>query len=172
MIDVTWQDIEKIKSLKSEYFYWLDMKQWDRLRMLFADDVRFEGFPFAMEDADAWVDGVRHFFTGVVTQHRGSMPRFQQMTDDRVRGTWSMIDYLTWEPDSRTYRGISIPGMYGICGYGYYEEEYVRTTEGWRIAFMRLTRVRIDPLTGTHVPSPAYDVIPPTIDWLAPSRTE
>lgn len=166
MQDISWQDFEEIKSLKSRYFYWLDMKQWSRLRSLFVDEVQFEGFPFAMEGPDAWVDGVSKFFDGVVTQHRGSMPRFQQVTPDRVRGMWPMTDYLTWEPDSRTYRGITIPGMYGIHGYGYYEEEYVRTAMGWRIAFMRLTRVRIDPLAGDHVPTPNYDVLPPDIDWL------
>lgn len=166
MIDVTWQDLEEIKSLKSQYFYWLDMKQWDRLSLVFADGIKFEGFPFAMENAQAWVDGVRGFLAGAVTQHRGSMPRFRQTADDRVRGTWAMTDYLTWEPGSRTYRGISVPGMYGVHGYGYYEEEYLRVSGGWRISFMRLTRVRIDPLVGTPGPSPAYDLLEPAIDWL------
>ncbi|MEV7574415.1 nuclear transport factor 2 family protein [Pseudarthrobacter sp. NPDC089323] len=171
MQNISWQDLEEIKALKSQYFYWLDMQQWTALRSLFTDNAEFEGFPFEMDGPDAWVHGVQRFFDGVVTQHRGAMPHFQEVTADRVKGRWSMTDYLTWQPGSRTYRGIAIPGMYGIHGYGYYEEEYVRTPSGWRIAFMRLTRVRIDPLAGSHVPTPDYDVIPPTISWLEPVKT-
>ena len=166
MREIGWQDLQEIKELKAQYFYWMDNKQWDALRRVFTDDIRYEGFPFGMEGPDVWVASLKEFFTGVVSQHRGTNPRFRQISDDRVRGIWSMTDYLTWEPDSRVYRGIEIPGMYGISGWGYYEEEYLRTADGWRIDFMRLTRVRIDPLVNLQVPTPAYDTPGPTLDWI------
>lgn len=163
---LTWQDLQEIQELKAQYFYWMDNKQWGALRRVFTDDARFEGFPFEMAGPDSWVAGLSSFFTGVTSQHRGTNPRFRQVAADRVRGVWSMTDHLTWEPGTKIYRGIEIPGMYGLYGYGYYEEEYRRTESGWRIAFMRLTRVRIDPLVDRKVPSPEYDVPGPTLDWI------
>ena len=166
MQEMTWQDLQEIQELKAQYFYWMDNRQWDALRRIFTEEARFEGFPFEMAGPDGWVAGLRAFFTGVVSQHRGTNPRFRQVADDRVRGIWSMTDHLTWEPDTKVYRGIEIPRMYGLYGYGYYEEEYVRTSAGWRIDFMRLTRVRIDPLVDPKSPTPGYDTPAPTLDWI------
>lgn len=167
MREMTWQDLQEIQELKAQYFYWMDNKQWAALRGVFTDEVVFEGFPFGAGGPDHWVAQLSEFFADAVTQHRGTNPRFRQLADDRVRGLWSMTDYVTWPPDSRNYRGVQIPGMYGFRGYGYYEEEYARTAAGWRMDFMRLTRVRIDPLVGPEIPSPAYDTPPPTVDWIS-----
>jgi hypothetical protein len=49
-----------------------------------------------------------------------------------------MFDYVEWKQDdgSRT----------GLKGYGHYLEEYVREDGEWRIARIRLERLRVDPL--------------------------
>ena len=76
-----------------------------------------------------------------------------------------MHDYLTWPFDNRGYRGASIPGFYGIRGYGFYEEEYRRLNGRWRISVMRLVRTRIDLLVGeqqTSMPS----LITADSDWI------
>jgi hypothetical protein len=31
-----------------------------------------------------------------------------------------------------------------MVGYGHYHEDYVRTAAGWRIAAIRLTRIRVE----------------------------
>lgn len=85
---------------------------------------------------------------------------------NRVRAVWSMNDYVTWEPDSRVHKNVPISGMYGIPGYGLYEEEYLRTSAGWRISFSRLIRTRIDPLAGNPSPDPAYEFPAPDATWL------
>jgi len=159
------EDIESLRSLKAEYFYWMDTKQWDRLRALFTDEARYEGFPFSMAGPDRWVAGLRSFMAAAVSQHRGSEFRHRLCPDGRVRGVWAMTDYVTWEPGTIVYRGVPVPDMYGFRGYGYYEEEYVRDAGRWRIDFMRLTRVRIDPVV-VRLPEAHYDVPAPQVDWL------
>lgn len=77
-----------------------------------------------------------------------------------------MNDYVTWEQDSRVYKNVPISGMYGISGYGLYEEEYLRTSGGWRISFSRLVRTRIDPLVGNSSADPAYEFSAPDATWL------
>ena len=45
-------DIESISQLKARYCRFIDTKQWERLRGLFAADARFEGFGPALFGAD------------------------------------------------------------------------------------------------------------------------
>ncbi|MFF4250672.1 nuclear transport factor 2 family protein [Streptomyces sp. NPDC001663] len=151
--------------LKARYFFYVDSQQWERLRGLFTDDARFEGFAFGGEGPDAFVRGVDGLLTGARSVHQGSLPRFRAQPDSLVRARWSMQDYLTWPPGSRSFRGNSSPDLSGIRGYGYYDEEYRRTPEGWRIAFLRLTRLRIDLLHGPHTED-ISGALPPDLDWL------
>lgn len=90
----------------------------------------FAGFPFATGDADAFVQGVASFLDGVDSIHQGFIPRMTSIDSDTIRGLWSMHDYLVWPRDSRDYRGAKVPGLYGIRGYGTYEEEYRVPLEG------------------------------------------
>lgn len=160
-------DILAVCDLKATYFQCLDGKHWARMRTIFTDDASFEGFAFRAEEGpDAFIATVALFLEGVHSQHQGYMPRFAAVGPDLVRGVWGMHDYLTWEPDSRDYKAIRTPGMYGLRGYGYYEDEYRRISGGWRIAFSRLVRTRIDPLVGTPPPAPDYDVLLPSPDFL------
>ena len=160
-------DVLAISDLKARYFQYLDGKMWDRLHELYTPDARFEGYAF--NDAaspEVFIETVSAFLTGVRSQHQGYMPRFAG-TAGTIRGLWAMHDYLTWEPGSRVYKGIDTPGMYGLRGYGYYEEEYTLTEDGWRISFSRLVRTRIDPLVGVPPQALPYEVMDPDPDWLA-----
>ncbi|GAB2756378.1 nuclear transport factor 2 family protein [Sinomonas soli] len=167
------EDYQLITRLKAAYFFSLDTKDWGRLRELFSDDAHFEGFPFASGGPDAFVDGVSAWLGRMRSVHHGMMPDLRRLDRDRARGRWTMADYLTWGDPGFVYKGFPIPGMYGIRGYGYYDEEYVRDPgDGrWRISFMRLTRLWIDPLRGDRVEAPAYDVPGVRTDWLGGERT-
>ena len=122
------RNFEHIRNLKSDYFRHLDAKRWSSLHALFTADATFGGFPFAADDADGFIAGVSGFLEGVESVHQGFMPRLAATGDGSIRGIWSMHDYLVWARDSRPYRGAKIPGLYGIRGYGLYEEEYRRST--------------------------------------------
>lgn len=157
-----------ITDLKARYFHYLDTKQWNRMIELFSGDATFEGYAFDVDGGpDKFIAVVSAFLAEVRSQHQGYTPRFQLMDSGRVRGVWTMNDYLTWEPNSRVYKGIELPGMHGLRGYGYYEEEYTRTEAGWRISFSRLVRTRIDALVGTEPVTPAYEVCSPSLEWLS-----
>jgi hypothetical protein len=155
-----------IGATKSQYFYGLDTKQWDVVRSVFTEEARFEGFPFPVESPDVFTNEVATFLKGAQTIHQGFMPLFLEIDETRVKARWTMYDYLIWH-DSREYKGHLIPGQYGLRGYGYYEEEYVCTVGGaWLIDYMRLSRVRIDPLVSYPIPNPEYDVATPNLNWI------
>src|SRR5262249_14691981 len=135
-------DIEAIKQLKARYFRLLDTKQWDAWGSVFAADVVMdlpEVSTVINGRADV-VQGVSEALAGATTVHHGHMPEIEITGLDTARGTWAMEDYVEWpQRDDGT-----TPGM---RGYGHYVEEYVRDAGEWRIARMRLERLRIDPLT-------------------------
>lgn len=71
------------------------------------------------------------------------MPEVVFTSEDHARGVWAMMDCLQCK---NAFSPREAPDHYGLCGYGHYEEEYVRSDDGWKISFPRLTRLRIDPL--------------------------
>lgn len=159
-------DRHEIYDLKSRYFFCADNKDWVGLRSVFAEDARFEGFAFEGSGPDGFVDGARKYLEGVVTVHHGCMPQLHRLSDTVVKGRWSMVDYCTWKAGSRGYRGHSSPTLSGFRGHGYYEEEYVRGPAGWKIKFLRLTRLRIDLISDSELPD-RLGTLPPTLDWLS-----
>jgi hypothetical protein len=134
-------DIEAIHQLKARYFRFLDTKQWDDWGSVFAADVVME-IPEAdvvTTGRDEVVRGVSAALAGARTAHHGHMPEIEITGPDSARGTWAMFDYVEW-PDRDGER-------VGLHGYGHYHEDYVREDGEWRIAHLRLERLRIDPLT-------------------------
>ncbi|TQC45761.1 nuclear transport factor 2 family protein [Rhodococcus sp. WS4] len=164
---------QEICRLKSDYFFALDSKDWDRLRGVFHDDARFEGFTFDGRGADDFVRGVSEWLRDMRTVHHGMMPDIRMVNPARIRGRWAMSDYLTWRDREFVYKGFEIPGMYGVRGYGFYDEEYAQQGDGrWKISFMRLTRLWIDPLVGDYIDPPRYNVPAVDTDWLEPTWNE
>lgn len=157
---------DAISEIKSCYFYYVDTKQWTKLRQVFADDARFEGFSFGKDGPDHFVDGAAKLLTGAVSVHHGCMPVFRTLDENHVKVRWSMHDYLTWEPGSKSFRNITSPDLAGFRAYGYYEEVYRRTSAGWRIAFMRLTRLRIDLIGLSTQSDDGYGALAPDLDWI------
>lgn len=153
-----------LRGLKARYFRAIDTQDWGLLLTVFTDDASFEGFAFQAPGPQGFVAGVSAYLAGVTSVHHGFTPEYVPIGEGVARGIWVMEDYLFWPPDSRGYKGISIPGQWGIRGFGHYEEEYRRTSDGWRISFMRLSRVRVEPLLG-----PGYDVPPYVVDVLGES---
>lgn len=156
--------LEDVKTLKARYFRYIDLKRWESLRGLFTPGARFEGLWAAGKDVDAFIGNISRNLEGVFTAHHGYTPELSFLATDRVRGVWAMSDRLEWAPDSRAYLGVSIPKQRGIHGYGYYEEEYLLTPEGWKIDFLRLSRLHIEPIISTEPPSLS--------GWLKPEMTD
>jgi SnoaL-like domain len=137
--------IESIKQLKARYFRALDIKDWDGLHGLFADGARIgpldSGLPpsdvrIADErSTDEWLARVQVTLAGVTSVHHGHMPDIDLVSWGEARGIWAMEDLLLFPPGS-------VPMT--LHGFGHYHETYARGADGWRIATMRLTRLRVD----------------------------
>lgn len=134
-------DIEAIKALKARYFRLMDTKQWDAWGQVFATNVRMEvpEASLVLDGRDAVVASVSAALAGTTTTHHGHMPEIEITGSNTASGIWAMFDYVEWPPGTD---GIRI----GLKGYGHYLEEYVREDGQWRIARIRLERLRVDPL--------------------------
>jgi len=161
--------LEQIKQLKTRYCRYVDTKQWDLLRELFTTDVRFEGLGSAPSGAtlDMFITGISTRFREAVSIHYCPNADIVLTDADTARGIWSMMDYVQWPAG---FSPREAPHASGFRGYGHYEEEYRRVEGTWKIAFLRLTRIRIDPVgAGDAQPSPGLLALSP--DWLGLHRT-
>jgi hypothetical protein len=100
-----------------------------------SDDMEAAGLGAArghVHGRDQFVKNVSRTLTGVVSVHHGHMPELELTSATTARGIWAMADELYW-PDGRVTKGA-----------GHYEEEYAFVDGAWRIARLRLTRLRIE----------------------------
>jgi SnoaL-like domain len=131
-------DIEQIKQLKARYFRLMDTKQWDDWGLVFATGCVMEVPEGDMVNTgrEEIVTNVSTALVGARTAHHGHMPEIEITGDGTARGVWAMFDFVEWpEQDGKRT---------GLQGYGHYREEYVREDGEWRIAWIRLERLRID----------------------------
>lgn len=157
--------IEAIKQLKARYCRLVDTKQWDELREQFVDDCRFEGTSVPYADADAFVDALRTSMAETTTIHQCHTPEIALRSENTARGIWAMFDFVVWAEGSNYRRPPEHPDMWGISGYGYYQEEYRKEHDDWKIAVLRHTRLRVDLLVGDRALG-AQAIVPPALDWL------
>lgn len=157
-------DLEQIRQLKARYCRFIDTKQWGRLATLFMPGTRFDGFGSAPPGSDekVFIAGISQRLARVVSIHHCHTPEISFTSADTARGLWQMMDYLQFPADAPPRE---VPDAVGFTAYGYYEEEYARSGDDWKFSFLRLTRLRVDPL-----PKDAAAVRPgfmaPTPDWL------
>ena len=157
-------DLEAIRQLKARYCRYVDTKQWDRLATLFTSDTRFEGFGSAPTGAgpDDFIRGISGRLANAVSIHHCHTPEIVFTGPDSARGVWAMMDLLQFPPGQSPREA---PGRRGFRAYGHYEEAYRRDGGVWRFCFLRLTRLRIDPLPDDH-PEPRADLLAASPDWL------
>ena len=164
MIDVDPAAILEIHRLKARYCRFIDTKRWSDLRALFIPEARFEGLGSAPTGAGlpTFIDGISQRFRDATSVHHCHMPEIVLTGPDTARGIWAMADYVQW-PEGSEVR--EVPGHPGFLGYGHYEEEYVRRDGVWRIAFLRLTRLRFDALPHGH-PAPIPGRFQASQTWI------
>jgi hypothetical protein len=161
-------DAEELRQLKARYFRFIDTKRWTELRSLFTEDCRFEGLWATANSPEKFVENVSTNFPQEVRSiHHGYMPELKLVGIDRVKAIWSMSDYLEWPIGTRNYLGVGVEDQRGIRGYGYYEDEYRRESGVWRISYLRLSRLHIEPIIGTAPMTAGYPVAVHDPDWLA-----
>lgn len=138
-------DIEAIKNLKARYFRFLDTKDWAGWGDLFTADASLDvdtavstrgadprSIPTVRGRAEI-VKFVRSVVDDCITVHHGHMPEIELSSPTSARGVWAMEDI------------VDKVGVRLVRGYGHYHETYRREADGqWRIATLRLTRLRLD----------------------------
>ena len=132
--------IEEIRTLKARYFRYMDTKLWNDLPSLFTADLKVitpKGDVW-MEGGDAYAASLKFGLEKAVSCHQGFTAEIEVIDADHARGIWAMQDFITWE--DRHPR----EGWKSILGRGHYHETYRRVNSAWRIATLKLTRVRLD----------------------------
>ncbi|MBU6266673.1 MAG: nuclear transport factor 2 family protein [Sphingomonadales bacterium] len=134
--------IEAIKALKARYFRLFDTKAFDAWGEVFTQDATLQfdtavstqgrdGKPVpAFTGRAAIVAMVKERNATSQTVHHGHMPEIELLGPDAARGVWAMEDIVDH-------------GSYVIHGHGHYHETYRREDGVWRIATVRLTRLRL-----------------------------
>lgn len=125
--------IEAIKALKARYFRSMDTKEWAALADCFTPDLEadFRDAPGMMvQGRDAYISQLQPILAEATTVHHGHMPEIQRVDEHHATGIWAMDDI------------VILPGM-TLQGWGHYHETYRCTDGAWRIARIRLTRLRL-----------------------------
>jgi hypothetical protein len=136
-------EIEAIKQLKARYFRYMDTKDWTRFASVFAADAEIDVTDDAGPEAglvsgrDEIAASIERAVGAARTVHHGHMPEIELTGRDTARGVWAMFDYVEWPAGK---------GRVGLNGYGHYIESYRKIDGAWRIASMKLARLRVDPL--------------------------
>lgn len=132
--------MEDIKNLKSRYFQYMDFRDWSRYPELFSEDmvVYNEDGSVRSTGGKAFAQTVSTFLADATTIHQAYMPEIEIIDPDNASGVWAMHDVLTWKD------GDPFTAMKRIEGWGHYHETYRREPGGWKIASMKLTRLRVD----------------------------
>ncbi|MCU1452874.1 MAG: hypothetical protein JWN46_1020 [Acidimicrobiales bacterium] len=118
--------IEEIKRLKYRYLRCLDLKRWDELAAVFVADATAQyGDRLTFTGRDEVVDFMRgNLGTDMITVHHCHHPEIDVSADGATAvGTWHLEDTVIMT----THRLM-------LTGAAFYEDRYVRTGDGWRIA--------------------------------------
>jgi hypothetical protein len=128
-------DIEAIRQLKARYCRTLDTKDWAGFRRIFTDHVTIDttdsGGP-VITGGDAHIAFLRQTLGERRTVHAAYMPEIELTSETTATGVWAMQDL------------VDLPDGGELRGYGHYHETYEKSDDGWRIATLRLTRLRMD----------------------------
>ncbi len=126
-------DIEAIKVLKARYFRTMDNKEWSGLQNCFTEDLHadFRDAPGMLsEGRENYMTALKAALNDARTVHHGHMPEITLEDASNATGIWAMEDW------------VELPGI-SLRGWGHYHERYRKEDGVWRIATIRLTRLRL-----------------------------
>jgi 3-phenylpropionate/cinnamic acid dioxygenase small subunit len=132
--DLPIEDRLAIHALVTEYAWLLDHRRWDDVADLMTDDVvlRTRGREIVGRAGMAEWAEYRRQKESRRTQHQMTLLRLERVDADLVRGTAALVLHVAKMGSGDTYVDL----------VGEYQDEYVRTPDGWR--FRRRILVPID----------------------------
>jgi SnoaL-like domain len=138
--------IEEIKQLKARYWRAVDTKDFQLLRTVFAAEcvVDFRDAMLERDETKLWRDpdkfceDTKLATQGVITVHHGFPPEISVTSEQEAEGVWPFEDLvLVSEPT------LLLP-FKRLQGYGYYRDKYRKTTAGWKIQNIYISRVHME----------------------------
>lgn len=118
-----------IRRLKARYLNAADRKDPDAMRECFIPEARIEFPPVGVFDGR---EGLIDIFTQlavnapIVDTHQGHNAEITVLDRDNAEGRWHLA-YTMYDPRTGAFRLLST----------FYFDRYVRTPDGWRMAFSR-----------------------------------
>ena len=132
--------IEAIKQLKYAYLRHLDLKEWDAVSTLFTPDVvsTYSDGKHSYQGRDAVMAFLSQSLSHkrIVTKHQVHHPEITLNEDlTAAQGVWYLTDAVinTVSRDPAKH--------FCIAGAAFYDERYIKTAEGWKIAAIGYRRV-------------------------------
>lgn len=137
-------DRQDISDVLIRYATGIDRRDWALFRTVFTDDCELD-----YGEIGAWrgVDAVAEFMEQVHalaghTLHRLTNQAISVSGDAASARTY--VDALIMAGDNQA----AVAGAAGVNGIGFYDDDLVRTADGWRIARRRFTAVRVSTVGG------------------------
>jgi len=125
------EDRQDISDLLVRYATGIDRKDWTLFRTVFTDDCELDyGEIGAWNSVDAVTEFMELSHAGVQTLHRMSNQAIEVNGDKAQARTYVDMIMVT-------------EGAAGVNAIGYYDDEVVRTDDGWRISRRKFTPVRM-----------------------------
>ncbi len=129
------ESIEAIKKLKAKYWRCLDKKLVGEMAEVYTEDAvwyRPDGkHTIGRKALIQWLSEILLENSNVISTHRGHQPEIEMTSDTTARALWALDDCIR-RPSTE------------MRGWGYYEDEYVKEKDGWRIKSVKLTRIVVD----------------------------
>lgn len=141
-------DVDEICRLKYRYLRTLDTKRWDEFAGCFVPEATGDYNGLVFEDRAALVAYMReNLGEGRITLHQAHHPEID-VDGDTATGRWYLQDKV-----------IVPEYSFMLEGAAFYDDRYVRTAEGWRVAhtgYRRTFEITYDlkDLPGTKVNGP------------------
>lgn len=133
-----YEDRQDITDVLIRYATGIDRRDWPLFRTVFTADCRLDygdiGTFDGVEAVTEFMDKA-HAMAGH-TLHR--LTNFAVDVDGDTATARSYVDGLIFGPDNTS----------AVNAVGFYDDELVRTTDGWRIATRRFTAVRVSTVGG------------------------
>lgn len=141
--------ITEIGRLKARYFRHVDLKEWEDLAEIFAEDVAFDrstAHPVmnrltvapvlpdrpVVRGRGEVVAMIRRAVENIHTVHHGFMPEIEILNDTTATGIWAMQDVLR-----------DLDGELILEGSGHDHERYRRIDGRWLISHIHLSRIAL-----------------------------
>ena len=122
-------DIEEIRKLKFDYWWYLDHKQWDKFADLFTEDMTYTNIASGEKKTKGpWLQGLYGFLDdNTRSSHHGHQAKIEIIDECNAKGIWVLRDELN------NLRSNTV-----FLGRGWYFETYRKVDGVWKFSSFAL----------------------------------